>query len=187
MRSLRRLIGICALTAGTVLPSFAQEHESLKTKSPGTALTLSALATVVPMGVAFSGAAGEGVLPAGLALGGLILGPSFGYLYAGETGHALKGIGLRAVVLGATIGATTAICTAGECNIFGDDDGSLAAALIVALAGFVTTSVLAIRDIGRVDDRVRARNERIARSALSVRVTYLPETRAPAILVTLRR
>ena len=47
MRSLRRFIGICVLTAGTASPSFAQGQEPLSVKSPGTAFALSALGTVV--------------------------------------------------------------------------------------------------------------------------------------------
>jgi len=180
MRSLRGIIGICVLAAGTASPSFAQDQEPPSAKSPGTALALSALGTVVP--IALSVTAGDGGAAWGLSLGGLVLGPSLGYLYAGETGPALKGIGLRTAVLAATVGAIAAICNT-DCS-WAD---ALVTVPLVAGAGVATTTVLAIVDIVRVDDRVRARNERIASSQLPLRLTYLPETRSLGLLFTLRR
>ncbi len=155
-------------------------------KSPGTATTLSLLGTVAPLGLTMAGVGQAEGAPAWLLLGGLVVGPSLGYFYAGDTKGALKGLGLRTAVLGATMGTVAAICSSG-CSIWGDDNGSLAAAGIVALAGLATTTVFAIRDIARADDTVRARNERIALAAVSVDVSYVPEVRAPGVVFTLRR
>jgi hypothetical protein len=148
-------------------------------RSPGTAVTLSTLGTAVPIAL---GLAGGGV---GLLAGGLVLGPALGYVYAGEAGRGMAHAGIRAVVLGATVGGAVLICSAGECNVLGPDSGALAAAGILVLGGVVATAVLAVVDIVRVGDRVRARNQRLG--AVTLRPAYFPASRAAGLLVTWRR
>jgi len=181
MCSCRTALGIGVLAVAIASPLSAQAQDAYRARSPGTALAMSAFGTLVPIGLVLAGATGdEG---GGLVLGGLLLGPSLGYLYGGETGRGLRGIGVRAGVVAVTGLAAAGICSAG-CNFFEDDNGAFGAAAVILLAGIVTTSVLAIRDVVRVDDAVRARN---GRRALDVRVAYSPEARAPGILLTLRR
>lgn len=156
-------------------------------KSPGLATTLSLLGTLAPIGASYAVGGDGGGLSAALLLGGALVGPSLGYFYAGEAGQGLKGLGLRTLALGATIGLTAAVCTAGCDFIWGSDDEGLAAAVLISIAGLATTGVLAGRDIARVDDAVRAHNERVMQSAVSVGLTYVPEARAPGIVLTLRR
>ena len=73
-------------------------------KSPGTAFVLSLASTAGPMlaGPAMGNGAG-GVL----FLGGLIIGPSIGHLYAGQVGRGLGTIALRGV--GTVVGVTSII------------------------------------------------------------------------------
>jgi hypothetical protein len=180
MRSYRSAFGVGVLAVAIASPLSAQAPGSYRARSPGTALAMSAFGTLVPIGLVVGGAAGD--QGGGLLLGGLLLGPSLGYLYGGETGRGLKGIGVRAGVLAVTGLAAAGICSSG-CDFWGDDNGAVGAAAVVLL-GLVTTSVLAIRDVVRVDDAIRTRNEK---RALAVRLTYSPELRAPGVLLTLRR
>jgi hypothetical protein len=136
-------------------------------RSPGTAVTLSALGTAVPIAL---GLTGRGV---GLLAGGLVLGPALGYVYAGEAGRGMAHAGIRAAILGAAVGGAVAICSAGNCNIgiFGESGGELVPAAFFLLGGVVATTVLAVRDINRAGDRLRARNQPLNR----LRVSFVPQ------------
>ena len=61
----------------------------------------------------------------------------------------------------------------------------MALAGLVVAAGAVLTTMLVVRDIKQVGDRVRARNQRLG--AVSVRPTYFPESRTAGLLVTWKR
>lgn len=194
MRSRGRLFAlslIIALALAHASRASGQDHplptdELPGMKSPGTATVFSLTGTVVPIGVAVAGADQDGGAAGWLMLGGLLAGPSLGYLYAGDTKGALTGFGLRTAVLGATIGAVAGICSSG-CGFWGETNGATDAAVVVALVGFATTLGLGIRDIIRADDRVKARNAAIARTAVSFGVSYVPEVQAPGVVLTLRR
>jgi hypothetical protein len=194
MYSSQRLLGVCIVIAMAQIPAAPASSQEYQfpaddipgMKSPGMATALSLVGTIVPIGASFALGEGQEGLAAGLFLGGLLAGPSLGYLYAGETGSAFKTIGLRTAVLGATIGLAAAACSAG-CDIFGPDDDGWAAAGLIALGGTAVTAFLAGRDIARADNAVRARNERVARSAVSIGLQYVPEARAPGLVLTLRR
>jgi len=180
MHSLRPFIAICVLTAATVSPASAQGLETSREKSPGAALTLSAFGTLVPAFLAFSGDGSGG--SAAVFASAVVLGPSLGYLYAGDRRSAFKGIGVRAAVGAATIGAFLAMCPGGECENLND---AFTAVFVVAAGGAVVTA-LALVDIARVHGRVRARNERLARRRVRVSPAYLPKTRSLGFLVTIR-
>jgi hypothetical protein len=194
MRSSRWLFGLCisiAVALTPASPASTQEYQFPDDdipgmKSPGMATTLSLLGTIVPIGTSFAFGEGQEGLASVLFLGGLLVGPSLGYFYAGEMGSAFKGIGLRTAVLGATVGLAAAVCSGGCDIVFGSDDGADAAVAIL-LGGLVATGILAGRDVARVDNSVRARNERIVRSAVSIGLQYVPEARAPGLVLTLRR
>lgn len=170
-RTVRVLTWTALLLVACTVSLSSQDPEPRGGKSPGTALALSALGTAVPMGI---GATSEGPAVAGLFLGGLILGPALGYVYAGEVGYGLTHAGIRLGVLGATYGGMLAICSAAECGLIfgGGDPGATTAAAAVGLAGLGVITGLAVWDIVRVDNRVRARNGRRAR--LAVGPAFIP-------------
>jgi hypothetical protein len=62
-------------------------------RSPGTAFAVSAAATVVPLVLAFTGFTES---PEMLIVGGIVVGPSVGHVYAGRPGRALLTAALRA-------------------------------------------------------------------------------------------
>ena len=68
-------------------------------KSPGTAVALSLVSTVAPMGVGVAMGNNAG---GWMFLGGLLIGPSVGHIYAGQVGRGLGTIALRG--LGTVVG-----------------------------------------------------------------------------------
>ena len=62
-------------------------------RSPGTAFAVSLAATVVPLVVGFTGAT---EFPDLLIVGGIVVGPSVGHIYAGRPGRGLLTAALRA-------------------------------------------------------------------------------------------
>ena len=177
LRSLRVLACAGVLLAGTVAVLAAQKPEPYGAKSPGVARTLSFLGTAVPIAASFAFA--EGVFPdavGALLVGGVVLGPVLGYVYAGEPGRGMAQAGIRAAVLAGTVGAM---------GISGWSTQEIGLPAMLVTAGGVATTVLAVRDIIQVGDRVRAGNQRLA--AFSVRPTYFPESRSAGLLVTWRR
>ena len=183
LRSLRILACTGPLLAGTAPALAAQEPEPYEAKSPEVARRRSILGTVVPIAAGF--AIDEAAL---LVFVGPLLGPVLGYVYAGEARRGMAQAGIRAAVLGGTAAVVVGICAVGDCNFAasGNDEtgGALPLAAAVVVAGGVYTIVLAVRDINQVDDRVRARNQRLG--AVSVQPTYFPESRTAGLLVTWR-
>jgi len=79
--------------------------------SPTAAGVMAVLATVVPVGIGFTMTAlverkeGEATIAGVVVAGtGVVIGPSIGHFYAGETGHALGTSGLRLLAFGNTFG-----------------------------------------------------------------------------------
>lgn len=144
-----------------------QEFAGPALKSEKTALTLSLASTLLPaalggvmmvVGDADSGVSTAGSVIAGL---GLYFGPATGYWYGGASGRGWKGVGIRfgtAVVAGA---ALYAICGVGDsdCSIVVEDEGTAAAASLVALAATGVILFSAIWDIAKVKGHVRKAND----------------------------
>ena len=116
-------------------------------KSGTTALMWSLLGTLVPIGVGVvasstAGEASDNPLPGFLILGGMLVGPALGHFYAGRSGHALAGIGIRTLTLAAFLGGAAASWN-------GDSGGDalllagLVAGLALLVAGFVAVSLYA--------------------------------------------
>jgi hypothetical protein len=189
-RSILALACAGPLLVGTSAGLAAQEPEPHEAKSPGTARLYSLLGTGVPLAGAYAvdkmgWEDPRGIRTiGGLVLGGVILGPVLGYTYSGETKRGMIRAGIRAAVVAGTAGAVFAICEAGNCDVLNSAGPELALAGIVALGGGVYTAILIWRDIEDVDDRARARNQRLG--AVSVRPTYFPESRAPGLVFTWR-
>jgi len=147
--------------------SAAQEVPAPDLKSEQAAFTLSLASTVLPValggvmmavGDTDSGVGTAGSLIAGL---GLYLGPATGYWYGGASGRGWRGFGIRfgtAMVAGA---ALYAICGAGDsdCSIVVADEGTTAAASVVALAATGVILFSAIWDVAKVKSHVREANE----------------------------
>jgi hypothetical protein len=134
-------------------------------KSGATAFAWSFLGTALPLGAALALSSDDvnGQVVAGFTMvGALVLGPSLGHFYAGRSGRALTGIGLRTLALaGLTAGA------AATWN--GDSDAGSAA----AYAGVALGGALVLWDIVRAPHSAKIRNEQRRRSA-SVTPTLSP-------------
>ena len=176
----------CEFGVVEVKPEQVAQERSRRPRSPGAASALSALGIAAPvlLGRAVEDHEGTGLA---LAVGGIVLGPALGYVYAGQTGRGLSHAGLRALVLGGAVGGTLGICSVGDCSlgIFGPSGAALAPAMVLLIGGSLATTWLALHDISRVADHLRARNEGFA--ALTVQPTYFRESRSPGLLVTWRR
>lgn len=127
---------------------------------------------------------GAGILAAagaGVALFGVVVGPSVGYDYGGIPARGTGGLLLRAgtIVLPATLLATSQGVR---------DDGDTALAIVVGgVAGFCVASLEAVYDIGVVGDRVRANNESLAHpTSVQLGPAASPASHAPGMALTLR-
>jgi hypothetical protein len=150
-------------------------------KSPGTALALSLMSTVVPIGAGIALMATES--PAGLIpfLGGILVGPSIGHFYAGNTGRGLATAGLRTVSLvGGTL-AAYAICPYDGCS---DSDVQAATWVLIATAGLTLGS--SVVDIATAPDAARRYNERQQAARLRVTPVFLAGGSAPGLAVNYR-
>lgn len=158
------------------------ETEVPALKSEGTATLLSVAGTALPitLGLILANAAdGEGSSGLGFALFsyGMYFGPATGYWYAGASGDAWKGIGVRLGVSLAGAGLATLACAAGcELGIFDSnpDDGGLVIASLVAVATVGVVAYSLIRDIAGVDGHVRRRNAEVAARRSESRLSVLP-------------
>ena len=168
----------------------AQEPVSYEEKSPYTARMRSAIGIAVPLAAAYAidkigvGDPGGELAIGALVLGGVVLGPVLGYVYAGEAGRGMSHAGIRAAVVGGTAGVAVGICALGNCDVLGSPGPELVLAALLAAGGGVYTALLIVRDIDRVGDRVRARNQRLR--AVSVQPTYFPESRRAGLVFTWR-
>jgi hypothetical protein len=187
---LSSLVVVAAVTA-LVHPEAARSQDALLTsaisveskevsgmKSEGTATLLSFAGTAIPMTLGMVLAnAGEGGAGSGLGLAlfsyGMYLGPATGYWYAGASGAAWKGVGLRVGISVVTVAVTAALCSGGGCEMFGDDS-AMAAVGIVGLAALGATAYSLIRDIAGVDGEVRNHNAEVAARQEPSRLTIAP-------------
>lgn len=189
-RPVRFVLCASLLLAGTAAGLGAQESQPDVRLSPGTARSLSALGTLTPIALGLLG--GDVAAVHSLAVGGagLVLGPTLGYLYAGEADRGMKRAAVRAAILGIGAGSAALLCSGGHCNlsILGGAAPSpdlTAPAIVLAAAGVVSTTVLAASDIRRVGRVVEIRNR--MPGAVSVRPAYFPESHRAGLLLTWRR
>ena len=135
-------------------------------KSGTTALMWSLLGTLVPIGVGVvasstAGEASDNPLPGFLILGGMLVGPALGHFYAGRSGHALAGIGIRTVTLAALLGGVAASW----------DNNSGGNALF--LAGLVASATSVAWDIVRAPHSAEVHNRTIQPGRVSMVVSPL--------------
>ena len=177
----RIAIGLALILA--CVPARAQAQRP----SESVALNRSLWGTIVPIGLGLAMAAsagnegpngsGEiGALGFMAFTGGLVVGPSLGYFYAGERGRAWRGLGLRILGYGALFGAVAA-----SWDCYGDECRAGAA---LAVVGSAMTLGSAIYDIASVRGAVRRRNE--AAEGRSVRVAPMYSSRRHTAGVSVR-
>lgn len=109
--------------------------------------------------------------------GGLLVGPALGYFYAGESGRAWTGVGLRALGFGAIIAAAAA-----SWDCYGDECQTGGAVVLVASA---VTLGSAIYDIATVRGAVRRRNDEARGVSVSVAPTYSSRRHAAGVAAQL--
>lgn len=179
-----------------VLPcGLARAQTDYRPRSEATAATLSALGTLVPVGIGllwwkvdqpnFRGTGGytyykppNRVGPAVLIAGGILLGPSLGHFYAGRMGGVL----LRAGLSVATPLLAGMILAAGAQNDGGwfpsFDPGAVVLAGGIMAAGAVTIAGSVVHDLATASQAARQRNGERADGRLRVTPTYVPAARA---------
>jgi len=130
---------------------------SAEYKSPTTALSASAGATMFPIALALTGAAGENGF--WLLLGGAVIGPSLGHFYAGNTERGVLGIVIR--------GAATYVV--GSQLIAGlDEDPSTRYQSSILVLGVLAGIGSAVIDIGTAPLSAREHNRRLEQARLSL-------------------
>jgi hypothetical protein len=166
------------LTAGAPGTAAGQEEPLSDARNPNLARVLSGVGTFTPLILSH-----EGNESLGLVLGGMILGPLPGYVYAGELRAGLTQAAIRTAVLGAGYGSLVLICSTSRCNMW-DDGGQWVAASTLFVTGWFTTIGLGIYDVHRVGRVTAARNERLG--AITVQPTYALDGGRAGIVLTLR-
>jgi hypothetical protein len=156
----------------------AQAEAPHDRRDPTVARVLSGIGTLTPLILQHEGHAG---MP--LVMGGIVLGPLPGYLYAGEARSGMTQAAIRAGLLAAGYGGFVAICSAAECDAW-ESGGTWTAGVTVLVVGYFGSTALGLYDVHRVGRVTAARNQRV--SSLSVQPTYLPQTGRTGIQVSWR-
>ena len=132
-------------------------HAESASKDPETAWLASAGATAVPVALGVVAAAQGSEAGYLLATAGVLIGPSAGHWYAGDT--LSTGLGIR---LAGTALAGGLLYSAAECAIIGDESGQSHCRIKegLFLAGVGLILVGAIHDLGSASDTVRRANAR---------------------------
>jgi len=180
----RVMVGLAVLLACTVARAQAQRA------SESGAFGRSLLGTLIPVGLGWAMMASAydnsgldentaaGTVGALSFTAGLLVGPSLGYFYAGQSGRAWRGVGLRVLGLGAAVVAAAASwdCYGDECDTAG----------VVALLGSAVTLGSAIYDIATVRGAVRRSNDEARGVSVSVAPTYSSRRHAAGVSVQLK-
>jgi hypothetical protein len=171
---MKRLIGIVML-AGIILCSSASAggNVGIKAKSPGTATALSLFGTMTPLFVskALSDSGDPNTATSLLVLGGLLMGPGIGHMYAGNEKRFWGGFGLR---LAGLAGMTLSFAASWNNP---DSDG----AAVGFLAGSVVYLGSTIHDIATADNSVRDYNKKYGLTGVSIAPTYFASQNAPGL------
>jgi hypothetical protein len=165
-----------------VAPLFSQQKSTpsttqakLKLKSESKALQWSLFSTLIPVITGVTMLAVDKPTP-GLTLisTGVILGPSAGYFYAGESIRGLIGIGIRSglgLIVVASISANKDI-----------DLGDMGLGkFIPSVMGSVVLLVCSVYDIGKVESWVRKHNDQLLKTGLIFLPKYFAQSKALGI------
>ncbi len=159
------------LLASAMEPDSADSVDSVSVvlKSPSAALAHSLIGTLVPLPTIV------------LTFPGIIFGPSLGYFYAGMSGRAWTGIGLRAVGVGGM--ASSFVICGWDC---GPGQKGYDIAWAVFIAGGALAVGSAIYDLASVKPNVRKHNDKIKSGlGVSIGLRYYADARAPGIAIAL--
>jgi hypothetical protein len=165
----------------------ASAEKAHSPKSPSKALSLSLVSTGVPLIIGLGLAVADAPAPADtysaiLILGGVVVGPSVGHFYAGNTGHGVLTIGLRSVGLaGGTLGLYLWAIAEVE-NV--ESVGALGIIIFVPSAALMLGS--AVYDIATASGAARKYNEKKRLSRFSIGPTYIAAESTPGIAVKYR-
>lgn len=119
--------------------------------SPGTATTVSLLATAVPTAVGYASQS------PGLTIAGLLFGPAVGYWVGGAPDRGWRGVGIRA---GATLVGSLVVAAT-----WGDDWTPSGGATAASLGFLGVLTYLVVDDITEVNDVIATRNAKEAAAA----------------------
>lgn len=183
MKRWKEIVGIALATLLLSSPAVTRAGAATDSipgyRSPGTAVLLSTLGTVVPVAVGLAVTGQEDrygrkddTTPALLIWSGYLIGPSLGHFYAGRPGRAFAGVGIRAlatVAVGAAIAATW------------NEESSAADAL--GVAGLVTGAYCTIYDIAQAGHSAKVTNEKLA-ARVSVEPTVISNAPGVGVSVT---
>jgi len=182
MRRMGALLAAGLIVGSLALPLRAQESQEsrdkapppVKLKSEKRAMTLSAVGTLVPLAVSASYLLTDGssYAHANVAAVGLLiapLGPSLGYFYAGATGRALLGLGIRLAGLAGMIGGSYGLDNY-------DSNETLMEAFIIAGAGLTLAST--VIDLAGVKKAVRRHNLKVQKLQVALAPLVSPRTKA---------
>ncbi len=184
-RCLVNIALLLLLVAGLHVSMLAQDEppgrDSTTSKSPFLGFLLSATATGVPLGcgIALDGSENE---DAGmwLALGGIVVGPATGFLYGGESGRGLLGIGIRVGLIGGSVLMMSA--RASNARTLGE---ALDGIVVIGVIGLAAVGVSALYDIFTVGSSISEKNAMQKVFGISVSPTYGPNKRSMGIRLTL--
>jgi len=159
----------------------AQLSANLNQKSENAALALSALGTLIPIGLGLAATgASEGPegspLPGIMILSGVLVGPSLGYFYGGLPWRGLASMGLR---LGGTVAVGAAIAIS-----WNDADNSSAEMLAWSGAALLVGSM--VYDIASVKRTVRKHNRSLREKALIITPAYFAKSGAAGLQMQIK-
>ncbi len=150
------ILNLCPIIGAAQPPDSAFGPRSFEYKSPRKAFGYSVGATLIPVAIAV---AGNGRF--GLAVAGIVVGPSAGYFYGGCGKRGFAGVLFRGGMLAASLPLAR---WAGQSS---DDEGEWAGfgeAMTVVGVAAVFICVDAAYDVFHVERAVTERNDRIAKS-----------------------
>jgi hypothetical protein len=174
------LVFVCSTTyARTIYQSDTEDTtDAGSVKSPGTGRLISAAGTIGLVGAGIlmispGHGAGTGSI---MIASGIIVGPSFGYFYANETGRGLSGIAVRTGIVGGSIAVGLIV---GSTQKNGWD--GLGTAVLISSIGALAASVLALDDVVSVGNLIEENNKRLGKATISLHPAYFPQTESAGL------
>lgn len=153
-------------------------------KSETKAFHLSLFGTLIPVGLGAVSLAADnsGVAFASVALAGIVVGPSLGYIYAGKSGRGLATAGLRFLLIPGVALASFATC-GWDC---GEGDSGYGAAWMILIVGEALVVASAVYDIATVKKAVRKRNLALGEKSWMITPKYFAISGAGGVEIKIK-